>query len=39
MNQNRSGFHGKYRAAWKNGQNTSGFDARLVLEERLAGDR
>lgn len=34
---NRSGYHGKYVARWKNGQMNSGFDARLVLEERQAG--
>lgn len=36
--QNRSGYHGKYVARWKNSQMNSGFDARLVLEQRQRGD-
>jgi hypothetical protein len=32
--QNRSGYHGKYVARWNNRKMNSGFDARLVLEQR-----
>jgi hypothetical protein len=36
--QNSEPSHGQYVARWKNGEVNTGYDARLVLEQRLAGD-